>query len=596
MEYTDNPRKIYSKVEIIYSDQEISGTISASASSNSLISHPSEVYEGNISPTCKACTMDGNSTMDGSFQMIDDGCVLGWWSGELSGSDGTFTNAPYLDVILANRPVINWFILSDNKLNQYPVDFDIIVMLDDIVKNTIEIRNNLSTQIRISTNTEEANRIRLKVYKWSTPNACIKILQSYAMLSETYLESEIESFEISEETSTEDGDYTLSSNQLSLTLYNKDRKFDRGYLKSLMTLDRKIKPMIGIEKNGVIEYTPLGTFYSDEWKMAQDSLWVKLTAVDRLLRFQNKEYLGHELVENTTLYDIALDILENSGLEPNEYEISKSLQYITLDIVSLPRSTIWDALEEVAIAGLCKIYIDRNNKLRIISDLDEKAETDIEINKSNTFKYESNIALTKFANKVYVDYSEQSPGDTLVEIASATISLDANESKSITISYDTDAAYINATTTVRNFIITNLKEGVNACSLTVTNTANIRQTGPISITGYMLNTTYTTISAEDPDSISEYGVVEYTHPSSSLIQSYAQAETIANYLLNKLKAGEGTITVEWRGDPSLELEKTYTLKDRFNDGLILVAEYNKITFDGSLKEETRGRKLIEEEN
>ena len=39
MEYTDNPRKIYAKVEIIYSDLEISGTISASASSNSEISH-----------------------------------------------------------------------------------------------------------------------------------------------------------------------------------------------------------------------------------------------------------------------------------------------------------------------------------------------------------------------------------------------------------------------------------------------------------------------------------------------------------------------------------------------------------------------------
>lgn len=68
MEYSDNPRKIYGKVEITYSDREISGDISAVVSENSEISHPREVFGGYHSPTVKACTMDGNSIMDGSYQ------------------------------------------------------------------------------------------------------------------------------------------------------------------------------------------------------------------------------------------------------------------------------------------------------------------------------------------------------------------------------------------------------------------------------------------------------------------------------------------------------------------------------------------------
>lgn len=83
MKYSDNPRKVYGKVEIIYSDTEISSDINASVSGNSEISHPREVFMGNTTPTVKACTMDGNSDMGGSFQMLDDTCVVGWWSGGL---------------------------------------------------------------------------------------------------------------------------------------------------------------------------------------------------------------------------------------------------------------------------------------------------------------------------------------------------------------------------------------------------------------------------------------------------------------------------------------------------------------------------------
>ena len=69
MEYSDNPRKVYGKVEIIYSDKEISSNMGVTVSGNSEISHPREVFEGYQTPTIKACTMDGNSDMGGSFQM-----------------------------------------------------------------------------------------------------------------------------------------------------------------------------------------------------------------------------------------------------------------------------------------------------------------------------------------------------------------------------------------------------------------------------------------------------------------------------------------------------------------------------------------------
>ena len=44
MEYTDNPRKILGRVDVIYSDTEISKDIQTTESGNSAISHPDEVF------------------------------------------------------------------------------------------------------------------------------------------------------------------------------------------------------------------------------------------------------------------------------------------------------------------------------------------------------------------------------------------------------------------------------------------------------------------------------------------------------------------------------------------------------------------------
>ena len=88
-----------------------------------------------------------------------------------------------------------------------------------------------------------------------------------------------------------------------------------------------------------------------------------------------------------------------------------------------------------------------------------------------------------------------------------------------------------------------------------------------------------------------YGLVECSHTASELVQCYEQAEYIATTLLAKTKAGEGSITAEWRGNPALEIGLAFDLTDRFGDNEKLLCEYNKFTYDGGLKQETRGRKL-----
>lgn len=591
MSYQDNPRKVYGKVEIVYSDADISKDITTTESGNSQISHPNEVYLGYTYPTVRACTMDGHSTMDGTFQMIDDSVICGWWSGALSGADGTFTSPPYIELFFVQRPIISWKIKGDIKLGQYPVDFTVQYKHNGAIVRTDTVTANTSNEVELRPMIEDITSVRLTIQKWSTPNACAKIMQFFEMLYEMYEGDALQMFEVGEELGSADGNYNINSDTMSVSLHNTDRKFDRGYLRSLLILDRKIKPYLGIEKNGAIQYTALGTFYSNEWQVSQDTQWVKCSGVDKLLRLQSKTYVGYPLTANATLYDIAEDILRKGGFTNDEFSISTSLKDISVGMAFMPKTTIWDALQEIANAGPCRVYMDRDDRVIIKAEGESATYNDIEINPSNMFSFVSNITLTEFANSIKVEYYDVLLSDELVDTAEVSITLGAYESKNISLGYSSEVAYASAVSDNANIRISNFEGGVDACTFTLRNNSGTAQTATITISGNAIELTTHTIYVQDEASINTFGVVEYSHPASELVQNQSHAERIGRILTEKMKAGEGVITSTWRGNPDLKLGQTYDCEDRFGDTKRLICEYNKFTFDGSLKQETRGRKV-----
>jgi hypothetical protein len=199
--------------------------------------------------------------------------------------------------------------------------------------------------------------------------------------------------------------------------------------------------------------------------------------------------------------------------------------------------------------------------------------------------------LTEFANSTKVEYCEIGIDDTLVDAAEIELALDPKEQKTVEVDYTADIAYAAAVSDNANIRIRAFTTGVNACSITLENIADNIQLGKIVVSGNAINITTKSITKRDERSVEDYGVVEYTHPTSELVQSIEHAEYIATTLLEKMQAGKGVITQTWRGNPVLELGSKYESYDRFNDKSELVCEYNKITYDGGLKQETRGRKI-----
>ncbi len=591
MKYSSNPRKVYGKVEIIYADEELTRDARIDVSGNSEISNPTDVYKNPYEPTVKACTMDGNSTMDGTFQMMSNKHIVGWWSGKLADSKGEFSQKPYIELSFVMRPIIYWRILGDSKLNQYPVDFVVEYKRNGVVVKTEKVMDNTNFDIILQPRVADITSIRMTINKWNTPNSCAKILRFFEKVYETYEGQDLQSFEVGEELSSAEANYNINSDSMSVSIYNENRKFDKGYLRSLMLLDRKLIPYIGVENNGKIEYTQLGIFYSDTWDISQDSQWVKCMATDRLLRLQKRMYVGFPLVENVSLYEITEDILQKAGLIAEEYIISDNLKDIVIGMALLPKTTIWDALQEIANAALCKIFVDRYNRIVIMSEKDGALDSAIEITPSNAFSYMSNISLTDFSNSVTIEYFDISVSEDIIDVVEAEIKLEPKENKTFTFDYTSEVANTIAISNNAMVKIISFTSGVNSCLCELDNNSDVEQTVVITISGNAINIDSRTITIKDDDSILTYGLVECSHTASELVQSYEQAEYIATILLAKTKAGEGSITAEWRGNPELEIGLAFNLIDRFEDNEKLLCEYNKFTYDGGLKQETRGRKL-----
>lgn len=55
----------------------------------------------------------------------------------------------------------------------------------------------------------------------------------------------------------------------------------------------------------------------------------------------------------------------------------------------LPKTTAWDALQEIANAALCKVFVDREDRIHLRSEETESLSAGIEINPSNMFSYKS---------------------------------------------------------------------------------------------------------------------------------------------------------------------------------------------------------------
>lgn len=124
-----------------------------------------------------------------------------------------------------------------------------------------------------------------------------------------------------------------------------------------------VELLVEVGEVNVIEWQPLGTFYLGSWKNDVGAMTVTLIAHDNFAMLDNISFGGPSVGANKTLYALAVDVFTAAGI--TNYSIDLSLQNYTTTTGFKDKLTCREALQHIAIAGMCTVYQDRNGVMQI---------------------------------------------------------------------------------------------------------------------------------------------------------------------------------------------------------------------------------------
>ena len=123
--------------------------------------------------------------------------------------------------------------------------------------------------------------------------------------------------------------------------------------------------VVGNGKASDIEWLPEVTTYLKQWSATD--VQAKFVGTDRFDYLTDKYYGGHYYADGISLYDLAIDVLNNAGIEDSkEYFVDNYLKKVIVKN-PIPVVTHAEALQIIANAGRCALSVDRQKRIHIQS-------------------------------------------------------------------------------------------------------------------------------------------------------------------------------------------------------------------------------------
>lgn len=194
---------------------------------------------------------------------------------------------------------------------------------------------------------------------------------------------------------------TIPSMDTTLVVDNHDLYYSADNPESAiayMEVGQEVKVTFGydVTGSGDIEWLNETTTYLNSWKADDEK--AEFASTDRFYQLGDTYYGGTYNTAGVTLYDLALAVLADAGIEDSrKYAIDSYLKKITV-YNPIPVVTHAEALQIIANAGRCVLYEDRENKIHMKSSFvpDMQATSDDQTDYSNL-----DAVLSDSAKKAY---------------------------------------------------------------------------------------------------------------------------------------------------------------------------------------------------
>ena len=158
----------------------------------------------------------------------------------------------------------------------------------------------------------------------------------------------------------------LSTVDFSLQIENYNRMFDvenKASVIHYLEVGQEVTVRYGYDvRDGKTIWMDGCVTYLSDWEA--DDTMMSFNSKDKIDDLSDVYYRGLYRSEGITLYDLALDVFKDAGLDERAYELDEYLRKVTV-YNPLPCVTHKECLQIIANAGRCRLYQDRKGIIRI---------------------------------------------------------------------------------------------------------------------------------------------------------------------------------------------------------------------------------------
>jgi len=619
-------RKPRARVTITWADPYIDNGTEATANDQARVDYIDQVADLRYQNTRKWLHLD-ESTPIGEMSAMPSSdnyqlYQIGWWGATESLASGEFA-LPYPELTLTlpkARYVPAVRVSGDQATGEYPVDFTLELYRGVTLAATVSTTDNDSVLYDLdlsSYNLADITKIIITITKWSAGNRVVKLTELYSSIAVVYDGDDIIDMQILEESEVSGGSIpvgNMSANEIRLKLQNADDTFFPGNTDSSLSTqvksNRKIISEIGFElSDGSIEYVPMGVYWTDDWDTPEQAVYAATTGRDRMSQFKDLIYSKSEVWQDITLYDLLDNVLTQAAIDIPDlrYYIDTELQDTTVPVAWFDRVSYAECLQKIMVASMGRAFFDRNGILQVQgpSAVYGGASGDnYQISQDDYFDKRLPAKTEELRNTVSAEVrryeiSDEVPQPTVYE-SSEEFEIQAGVTKTVTIEFSefpvltptasivqpgTDLAPVHAEISSVSYYSWG---AVLEIDTDTTESVSIKAVGsPVT------EESVRTVSKSDSSSITEYGQREYKLPENQLVQTQAQADTITDTLLDAYSGVRRDISLDWRGNPALELTDGIRAPEYKKGGIDTQQDYKiirqSIRLDSGLRVRTEAR-------
>lgn len=505
------------------------------------------------------------------FKLLPDSAPyenMGWWSSAdpetlMSDEDGIFT--PYQVMLItlgAEHDSAGLTIFFDTNNEEYAVAFNISFLdASSVEVDSVNVTDNNTSRYVYATPIVGYKFIEISIYIWSVVGRRARIAEVFSGIVKEFSKlnpvNRLIDFKILEEIDMLSA--VVPSNSLSFTFDNTDDGvnlvydfFDPTGVFTYLKKNQKIETYLGVMlEDGTIEYVSMGVYYLDKWISDPNGLTATFSGYDRLALFDKvKFYNGVAKASSTAnLKGLADDIFFALGVPSSEYSIDVALNSATYYYtVPLPVCTCREALQYVAIAGQCVVYVDRDNIVQI-KQLTGVA-TSKTIGLTNAFR-QPEVNFDDVFLKADVEMQQYSIATSATDVYKRTLNMPTVGVNIVRIDFNYQISTISdntVTITGTNYTSSVPTWTSNVLYLAITMGAGVDREVEITVNAKILTIEKSifTIDAVDTEGTKELTV------KSPLVNSYESASLVADWVA--LWATKRTnVRLDWRMNPALEL-------------------------------------------